>query len=57
MNWLKSWKTTLAGCATAGIYAAITAVQNGTIEPNQIAIIAGIAALGALAKDHDKTGK
>ncbi|MCX5828747.1 MAG: hypothetical protein NTV58_12230 [Deltaproteobacteria bacterium] len=56
MGWLKNWKTTLAGCVTAGGYAALTAAQQGNIEPNQLAIIVGIAALGALAKDHNVTG-
>jgi len=56
MKWLKSWKTTIAGCATAATYAGLSAAQNGNVEPNQIAIAAGIAVIGALAKDHNVTG-
>lgn len=53
---MKNWKTTLAGCLSAGAYAAIAAAQNGTIEPKDLAIIAGLAALGVLAKDLNVTG-
>lgn len=54
---MKNWKTTLTGCLTAGIYAALTAIQNGNLEPRDIAIVGGIAALGVLAKDLNVTGE
>jgi len=41
---------------SAGGYAALTAAQNGTLEPRDLAIIAGLAAVGALAKDLNVTG-
>jgi hypothetical protein len=53
---MKSWKTTLAGMLSAGGYAALTAMQNGTLEPRDLAIIAGLAAVGVLAKDLNVTG-
>jgi hypothetical protein len=56
MSWLKNWKTTLAGLIAAGAYGGVTAAQQGNLEPNQIALAAGIAVIAALAKDHDVTG-
>jgi len=53
---MKNWKTTLAGCATAGVYAAFAYLQNGGLEPKEAAIVAGVAILGVLAKDLDVTG-
>lgn len=53
---MKNWKTTAAGCASAAIYAIIAAVQTGKLEPKDLAIIGGIAALGVLAKDLNVTG-
>lgn len=53
---MKNWKTTLAGCGSAAVYAAIAAIQAGTLEPKDLAIIAGLAALGVLAKDLNVTG-
>lgn len=52
MNSLKeaavvSWKTTLLGLALA----LLNAYANGT-SPKQAALSVGLAALGALAKDH-----
>lgn len=40
----------------AAAYAAIAALQNGQIEPKDIAISAALAALGVLAKDFNVTG-
>lgn len=53
---MKNWKTTLAGMLSAAGYAALTAMQNGTLEPRDLAIIAGLAAVGVLAKDLNVTG-
>lgn len=54
---MKSWKTTLFGCGTAAAYAALTAVQNGNLEPKDLAIIAGFAALGYFSKSINVEGK
>ena len=53
---MRNRKTTLAGMLSAGGYAALTAAQNGTLEPRDLAIIAGLAAVGVLAKDLNVTG-
>ena len=53
---IKNWKTTLAGCASAALYAVLAAMQAGKLEPKDLAIIAGMAAIGVLAKDLDVTG-
>lgn len=53
---MKNWKTTLAGMLSAAGYAALTAMQNGTLEPRDLAIIGGLAAVGVLAKDLNVTG-
>ena len=53
---MKNWKTTLVGVVSAALYAAVAYIQSGRIEPKEIAIAAGIAALGALAKDLNVTG-
>lgn len=63
MNYLKSYKTTLAGLFAAFIYAfqsgAATCLINGAIDYNclkALAFSAAIAAIGIAAKDADKTG-
>jgi len=53
---MKNWKTTLAGCGSGAAYAVIAAVQAGTLEWKDLAVIAGLAALGVLAKDLNVTG-
>ena len=53
---MKNWKTTLAGCLSAALYAALTLMQTGKMEPKEIALAAGIAALSILAKDLNVTG-
>jgi hypothetical protein len=53
---MKNWKTTLAGCVSAAIYAVIAAVQAGRIDPKDLAVAGGLAALGILAKDLNVTG-
>ena len=53
---MKNWKTTLAGCLSGAIYAVIAAVQSGTINPKDLAVAGGLAALGILAKDLNVTG-
>lgn len=53
---MKNWKTTLAGMLSAGLYAGMAYAQNGGLEPKELAIVAGLAALGVLAKDLNVTG-
>jgi len=53
---MKNWKTTLAGCVSAALYAVIAAVQAGKIDPKDLAIAGGLAAIGILAKDLNVTG-
>jgi hypothetical protein len=53
---MKNWKTTLAGCVTAMLYAVLSALQAGTVEPKDLVIAGGMAAIGALAKDLNVTG-
>lgn len=51
---MKSWKTTLAGILGAAATGAISCVQTGTVDPQTVALMAGLAAVGYLAKDHTK---
>jgi hypothetical protein len=53
---MKNWKTTIAGCLTAGIYAAAALLQQGNMDWKDIAVTAGLAAVGVLAKDMNVTG-
>jgi hypothetical protein len=53
---MKNWKTTLAGCVSAALYAGLAILQTGKLDPKDIALAAGIAALGFLAKDLNVTG-
>ena len=53
---MKNWKTTLAGCVSAALYAVIAAVQAGKVDPKDLAIAGGLAAIGILAKDLNVTG-
>ncbi len=51
---MKDWKTTAAGLLGGAFYAAVTAIQAGTIEPKDIALAAALGALGYLARDKKK---
>lgn len=53
---MRNWKTTFSGILGAASYAALAYVQSGKLEPKEIAIVAAIAAVGAVAKDLDVTG-
>ena len=53
---MKNWKTTLIGCGTAVIYAALGVIQTGNLNLKDIAMAAGIALLGTLAKDFNVSG-
>lgn len=54
---MKDWKTTVTGIAGGAFYAAIAAIQAGSIEPKDIAIAAAIGALGYFARDKKKVEK
>lgn len=53
---MKNWKTTLTGAIIAAGYAALTYYQSGGLSSKDAIIIAGFAALGAMAKDLNVTG-
>jgi hypothetical protein len=52
----KNWRTTLTGAFIAAGYAALTLMQKGSMQPKEILIACGIAALGAISKDANVTG-
>jgi hypothetical protein len=52
----KNWRTTLAGAAISGAYAAFALAQHGTLSPQELVICFGLAFMGALAKDAAVTG-
>jgi hypothetical protein len=52
----KSWKTSLAGYAGCAGYAALTVVTGGGWALKDIALAAGVAIIGRLAKDSGVTG-
>jgi len=54
---MKNWKTTVAALIINVIYAILTAMQIGGIDTRDIAIMAGLQAIGTLAKDFNVTGK
>ncbi len=51
---MKSWKTTLIGLGLGSGLFVLDALQNGASVKAALLSV-GIAALGALAKDYDKT--
>lgn len=51
---MKSWKTTLAGLLFGGGYAFLSAMSTG-LKPKDAALSVGIAIIGGLAKDYDKS--
>lgn len=55
---MKNWKTTVAGVGFAVLNILLAGPQtpDGKINWSSFAVSAGIAALGALAKDHNVTG-
>ena len=53
---MKNWKTTLAALLTNIAYLVLTAMQAGGISSRDIALAAGIQAVGILAKDLNVTG-
>ena len=55
MKMMMNWKTTLAGIGVGAGYAILSALQSGLTLKDAL-IAAGIAVLGALAKDGDVTG-
>lgn len=53
---IKSWKTTLIGVLAGAGIITLQLMQTGTTDIKTLAMAFGIAALGALSKDHDVTG-
>lgn len=54
---LKNWKTTLAALLVNTAYAALSTMSAGGISGKDILIMAGLQAVGTLAKDFNVTGK
>ena len=52
---MKNWKTTLAALVINIIYAVLSAYSTGGIGAKDIAIMAGLQAVGTLAKDFNVT--
>lgn len=52
-----NWKTTLASLFFNVIYLILSSIQAGGIGARDIAIAAGLQAVGTLAKDFNVTGK
>lgn len=53
---MKNWKTTLIGLGFGAGYMVLQGLAAG-IKPKDLLIGVGIAALGAVAKDYNVTGK
>lgn len=53
---MKNWKTTAAGIFLATVQIATPVIQTGNITLLDIAKALGLASLGLLAKDWNKTG-
>lgn len=53
---MSNWKTTLLGLLTAILNVLLPALSSGSVEPKDMAVSAGIAALGYFAKDSNVTG-
>lgn len=58
MSFLANWRTTLAGVLAGGIGGSIAGYTNpdGSINWKALLIAVALAALGAMAKDHNVTG-
>ena len=54
---MRNWKTTTAALIINVIYAILTAMQIGGINVRDIAIMAGLQAIGTLAKDFNVSEK
>ena len=54
---MKNWKTTLAALVTNLAYAFLSVYAGGGIDARDAALMAGLQALGTLAKDFNVTGK
>jgi len=51
---LRSWKTALIGILSGSAYTFISAISTG-VKPKDAIISIGLALLGLVAKDYDKT--
>jgi len=54
---MKNWKTTLAALLCNVAYAILSAMSTGGISTRDIAIMAGLQAVGTLAKDFNVSGR
>ncbi len=54
---MKNWKTTIAALVMNAIYLILSSMQAGGISARDIAIAAGLQAVGTLAKDFNVTEK
>ena len=52
---MKSWRTTIAGCAGAALLVLEQLLRQGVLEPKTLILAAAIAIIGALAKDFNVT--
>ena len=52
-----NWRTTLAALVINALYAVLSAMSAGGISLKDIALMAGLQAVGTLAKDFNVTGK
>lgn len=53
---MANWKTTLLGVLTAILNVVLPALSGGQVAAKDIALSAGLAALGYFAKDNNVTG-
>lgn len=53
---MKSWKTTIVGAILGVLLAVQPLYESGVVDWKKIALGAGIALFGYLAKDFDTTG-
>ena len=54
---MKNWRTTLAALVMNAIYLVLSSMQAGGVSTRDIALAAGLQAIGSLAKDFNQPGK
>lgn len=54
---MKNWKTTIIGCAVAGLIAIQALLATGDVDVKQLLIAFLVAAFAAVSKDYNVTGK
>lgn len=53
---MKNWKTTLVGTIAGALMVGLELIMHGETNYKTVGLAVALALLGAVSKDHDKTG-